>query len=241
MKISRSGVAAVLVAIFGWTATPVQALTGAEVISRARTYLRDTSSDASRQRFSDSDLLGFLNDGQREANSYAWLMKSSYTFTLSGGTTEYAMPSDFMATWRVEYSRKKLDQTSINELDAMSITWKSASGTPQRYYLYTATTTLMGFQPAPTTLTTATVTVYYIQRTQDLTSSSQTPFNAWTQMQPYHSALSYYIAYRGLWLVGDTNLADRYYQEWSAFIEMMRTGMIKMPDYNPGAAGRRTQ
>lgn len=237
----RSGVAAVLIAIFGWTATPVHALTGAEVISRARTYLRDTSSDASRQRFSDSDLLGFLNDGQREANSYAWLMKSSYTFTLSGGTTEYAMPSDFMATWRVEYARKKLDQTSINELDALSIGWKSASGTPQRYYLYTATTTLMGFQPAPTTLTTATVTVYYIQRTQDLTSSSQTPFNGWTQMQPYHSALSYYIAYRGLWLVGDTSLADRYMQEWSGFIEMMRTGMLKMPDYNPGAAGRRTQ
>lgn len=241
MKISRPGVAAVLIAIFGWTATPVHALTGAEVISRARIYMRDTSSDASRQRFSDSQLLGFLNDGQREANSYAWLLKSSYTFTLSGGTTEYAMPSDFMATWRVEYARKKLDQTSINELDAMSIAWKTASGTPQRYYLYTASTTVMGFQPAPTVLTTSTVTVYYIQRSQDLTSASQTPFNGWDQLQSYHSALAYYIAYRGLFTVGDTTLAGTYLQEWSAFIEMMRTGMIKMPDYNPGAAGRRSQ
>lgn len=217
------------------------ALTAADVIAKARIFLRDTSSDSARQRYSDTDLLGFLNDGQREANSYAWLLKSSYTFTLSGGTTEYAMPSDFMATWRVEYARKKLDQTSINELDANSVSWKTASGTPQKYYLYTASTTLMGFQPAPTVLTTATVTVYYIQQPTDLTSTASTPFNGWVQLQPYHSSLAYYIAYRGLFTIGDTTLADRYYQEWSGFIEMMRTGMIKMPDYNPGAQGRRTQ
>lgn len=227
--------------VIGWTAAPSYALTAAQVISKARTYLRDTSSDSTRQRFSDSDLLGFLNDGQREANSYAWLLKSSYTFTLSGGTTEYAMPADLMATWRVEYNNRKIDQTSLNELDANSIGWKTASGIPQRYYLYTATTTVMGFQPAPTVLTTATVNVYYLQRTTELSSTSATPFNGWNQLQSYHSALAYYIAYRGLWVVGDTTLATQYFQEWTGWIEIMRTGMIKMPDYNPGAAGRRSQ
>jgi hypothetical protein len=227
--------------VTAWLSAPVYALTASEVIDRARVYLRDTSSDSSRQRYSDTQLLAWLNDGQREANSFAWILKSSYSFTLSNGTTEYALPSDFVATWRVEYSRRKLDQTSINELDAMSIGWKSASGTPQKYYVYFASTTLLGIYPAPSSSSTGTVTVFYIQQTSDLTSTSQTPFNAWSQLSHYHPSLAYYIAYRGLWSIGETSLAERYYAEWSSWVEAMRTGMLKMPDFNPGLQGRREQ
>src|SRR6266446_5275970 len=100
-------------------------LTSADVLSRARVYLRDQSTAANRQQFPDSALLQFLSDGQREANAQNWLIQSSYTFTLAQGTTEYAAPSDFMATMRVWFkpaggSFIKLDQTSMDQLDAQS-------------------------------------------------------------------------------------------------------------------------
>lgn len=221
------------------SATSAHALTAANIIDRSRTYMRDVSNDSARQRYSDQQLLDFINDGQREANGFAWLMKSSITFQLQGGTTEYSLPSDFMATWRVELQLRRLEQTSMNQEDANSIGWRSSRGPPQRYYLYTSTSPWIGFVPAPTITSTGTVTIYYIQQTQDMTSTSQTPFSGWVQLTPYHSALAYYVAYRALWTIGDTDLAERYYAEWAAWIEVMRTGMAKMPDFNPGLQGRR--
>ena len=140
------------------------ALTTAQVITRARSYLRDTSSDTTRQQFSDATLLGWVNDGTQEANSYSWVLRSSMTFTLAAATTEYALPDNFLATWRVEFSGRKIDQTSINELDTLSIGWKSARGPPQKYYLYTSTATWIGFTPVPTSASTGTVAIYYMDR-----------------------------------------------------------------------------
>lgn len=227
----------VILGVTAYMARPVLALTAAEVISRARSYLRDTSSDSTRQQFSDSTLLGWVNDAQQEANSFAWVLRSSTTFTLAAGTTEYALPSDFLATWRVEYRSRKLDQTSINELDATSLGWKSASGVPQKYYLYVASATWIGFTPAPISTSTGTVSVFYIAQPATLTSTSATPFNGWPQLVPYHPAIAYYVAYRGLSSIGDSALAGTYYQEWSNWIEIMRTGLLKMPDFNPGFKG----
>ena len=221
-------------------ATGAYALTASEIISRARTFLRDTSSSAARQRYSDTQLLGFLNDCQREANSFAWILRSSYTFTLSGGTTEYALPSDFQATWRATYKNRKLDQTSQNELDAKSINWQAVSGEVNSYYIYIATSPWIGFYPAPVASSTGTATVHYLQSTTDMTSTSETPWNAWRQLSPYHSGLSYCVAHRGLWTIGDP-LADKYLAEWNQWISVMKFGIMQTPDFNPGFQGRREE
>lgn len=215
------------------------ALTASEIITRARVLLRDTSSDTDRQRYSDAQLLSWVNDAQREANSFAWILRSSYTFTLSGGTTEYFLPSDFQATWRVTYKNKKIDQTSHNELDAISVAWQNASGEVQKYYVYIATSPKMGFYPAPVAASTGTAVVYYLQRPTELTATSETPWNAWSQLSTYHSGLAYYVAYRGLLTIGETTLAGPYLQEWNQWISVMRQGVMQTPDFNPGMQGRR--
>lgn len=215
------------------------ALTAAEIITRARLLLRDSSSDTTRQRFSDAQLLNLLNDAQREMNSLAMVQKASFTFTLTGGTTEYPLPTDFLTAWRVLHKDRKMEQTSFDAEDAQSEAWMTASGTPQRYYIYAATTPVIGFIPAPTTVSTGTAVVYYIQQTTDMTADTETPFSGWVQAIPYHSALAYFVTYRGLWLLGDIQLADRYAQEWALWIESARTGLINKPDYNPSFTGGR--
>lgn len=231
-------------------ATPSRAttLTASDVLSRARVYLRDQSTSANRQQFPDSTLLQFLSDGQREANAQNWLLQSSYTFTLTLGTTEYATPSDFMATMRVWYSPPggsgfiKLDQTSFDQLDAQSAGWTSATGQPTRYYLDRTlpTNVNIGFFPAPSvSSSTGPVIVYYTQQTLDVSTTTQVPFNGNFIMQPYVSALAYYVAYRGFATVEETEQANVYLQFWVNFLGLMRQGIYKTPDYNPGFVGQR--
>lgn len=237
---------ALLVVVHGWSWSTT--LTASDVLSRARVYLRDQSGTAARQQFSDTTLLQFLSDGQREANAQNWLLISSYTFTLTRGTTEYAAPADFMATYRVWYqppgsSFIKIDQTSMDQLDAQAAGWTSAAGPPTKYYLDKSPGSgyvNLGFFPAPSVSnSTGPVIVYYVQQTADCATTSCTPFNGNLYLQPYVSSLAYYVAYRGFQSVEETELANTYLQYWASFLQLMHQGMGKMPDYNPGFVGQR--
>lgn len=232
-------VAAVL--LTWWLAIPSYALTASEIISQARILLNDSSSDTGRQRFSDTQLLQFLNDGQREANVFSWVLRSSYTLTLTGGTTEYALPTDFLTTWRATLNGSKLDQTSFNQLDAESTGWQVARALrPTKYYVYLASTSVIGFFPAPTT-STGTVAVYYIQQPLEITSLSSSPWNGWLILSPYHSGLIYYVAYRGYMTLLNDKVAMTYFNEWTLYVNSLKEATLKMPDFNPGMAGRRSQ
>lgn len=217
-------------------------MTASDILTRARVNIKDQSTTVNnRQQFSDATLLTFLNDGQREANNFAWLLQDIYTFNLSSGTREYALPSDFLATDRVLYNNVKLQQTSLNELDSQSLGWLNATGTtPQKYYLYRTTYTLMGFSPKPYgVFTSTTVTVYYIKQPIELTSTTDTPWNGWNTLVPYHTALVYYVTYRAFKVLEENDLANMYYQEWSIAVDAMRKGVYTMPDFNPGFIGQR--
>lgn len=218
------------------------ALTAAQIISSARIYLGDNSNSPTRQQFTDANLLSFLNDGVREANAQNWILQSTYAFALSGGTTEYALPDNFVATQRVLFNNKKIDATSLNELDANSVGWKTQNGTPIKYWLdYFVTPTNIGFYPAPVTSSTGPVIVYYVQQPTELTLTSQVPYNGWTMMTPYHSGLVYYICYRAYMAQEDMEKAPIYLNDWQISLQLMRVGLYKQPDFNPGMAGRREQ
>lgn len=220
-------------------------LSASDILSRARTFIKDQSTAANRQQFSDAQLLQFASDGQREANAQNWLLQSSTTITLVGGTTEYALPSDFMFPNRVWYQQpgqpsSKLPASSMNDLDARTPGWITVSGVPLAYYIDMSTGTVyMGFYPAPTTTSTGPVTVYYVQNPTDLTVTTQVPFNGWLALQPYVSALSYYVAYRAYLTEEETDLASPYLQYWVNFLGLMRQGINRQPDFNPPAGALR--
>lgn len=174
-------------------------------------------------------------------------MQSSYTFTLVGGTTEYAMPVDFLFANRVWYLQpsqpyQKLPASSMNDLDARTPGWLNVSGVPINYYMDMSTGTVyMGFYPAPTTTSTGPVIVYYVQNTADMTTSNQAalPFNSWNAMQPYTSALPYYMAYRAYLTLEEDDLANEYLKYWVNFLLIMRQGVNRQPDFNPPAGALR--
>jgi hypothetical protein len=86
------------------------------------------------------------------------------------------------------------------------------------------------------------VIVYYVQNTQDLFSTNEAaiPFNGWLALQPYVSALPYYMAYRAYLDLEEDDIAKIYYQEWIQFMQVMRQGINRQPDFNPGAGALRS-
>lgn len=222
------------------------AMTASEILSRARINLKDQGTSSDRKSFTDATLLQYVSDGQREANSYAWLLIQRYTFTLTANTTEYALPSDFIASQRVLYRRGttwlKLEQTSFNQLDAESSGWMGISaGIPNKYYIYMTTTPVIGFVPAPSSASTGTIQLDYVASTIDVTSTSDTPFNGFAILTPYHSALVYYVTCRGYQVLEEGELAQPYCDLWNQAIVTMMKGLLKQPDFNPGFGGRRNQ
>ena len=223
-----------------YAVSPSYSMTTAEILARVRVNIKDQSTIYNRQRFTDATLINFLNDGQREGNILAWLLQDRITLPIVSGTQEYNLPADFLATDRVLFNNVKLDQTSLSKLDTDTVGWAAATGAvPQKYYLYRATSTILGLVPKPLNPTILTLTVYYIKQPLEITSTSQTPWNGWNSLTPYHSALIYYVTYRAFRVMEEPTLADPYYQEWANSIEMMRKGVYTMPDFNPGFSGQR--
>lgn len=223
------------------------AMTVSDILSRARYFLKDQSASASRQQFTDAVLETYVSDGQREANAYAWLLQQRTSITLVPGTTEYSLPTNFMAMQRVIYKKGsnswiKLDQTSFNQLDADSSGWMSiSSGTPTRYYVYLTTAPVIGFVPCPNSASTGTVQMDYVITSNDVTTTTETPFNGFAILAPYHSALAYYVVCRAYKQVEEYELAQPFCDEWTQSIATMRSGLLKQPDFNPGFSGRRNQ
>lgn len=223
-------------------------LTAGDVLSRARVYLRDQSTSANRQQFPDATLLQFLSDGQREANAQNWLLVNIFKIALSTGVGEYVAPDDFIGTLRVWFTPPggtaiKIDQTSLEQLDAQSSNWATAQGVPTSYYIdrtgssASSSSVYIGVFP-PVETSTGTLNVFYIQNAKDVASTSAIPFNGQLVLQPYVSALSYYVAYRGFLSVEETDLANAYLQYWITFLAIMRQGTTKTPDFNPGFIGQ---
>jgi hypothetical protein len=238
----------VLALIIGGTSPSHAVLLASDLIARARTLVKDSATQANRQQFSDTQYLYWASDGQREANAQNWILQSSYTFTLIGGTTEYPMPYDFMFPNRIWYQQPgqpftKLPASSMNDLDARSPGWINVQGTPISYYIDMSTGTVyLGFYPAPTTASTGPVIVYYVQSTLDLTAANESaiPLNTWNALQPYVSALPYYMAYRAYLTLEETDIAKEYLNYWVNFLLIMRQGINRQPDFNPPAGALRS-
>jgi len=225
-------------------------LAASDLISRTRTLLKDASLTANRQQFSDAQYLAWASDGQREANALNWLLQSSVTITLTNNVQEYAMPADFMFANRVwanipaSQPWQKIPASSMNDLDARYPGWFNVTGGPPIAYFSDMSegTVFLGFYPIPVNPSTGTVLIYYVQNTVDLSASNESaiPFNGWVVLQPYVSALTYYMAYRAYITLEETELAQVYYKEWINFLMVMRQGLNRQPDFNPAAGALRS-
>lgn len=220
------------------------ALQLSEIRSAARLRLRDTTTDATYQRFTDSDLNAIINEGQRDFVNRTTLLTNTTTFGLVNDTAKYVMPVDFMVPVRVTVVNKMLTETSYNELDQDQLDWTIRNSTPTSYFMHNVSTGVkqiqMGFYPMPSTTTaTSAVDVFYLQQVTALNSDTDVPFNDKRFAYIYHDVLVDY-ATAICWLIqGRADYAKAYLDLYGAAIETARKNLGLMPNYNPALRGDR--
>ncbi len=228
----------ILTLLLMMTAGYAQALTLSDMRTDCRVMVRDTGSN--RQRFSDAQLLRFLNEGQKNTNQHIWPIRKSYEFALTNGTTYYELPSDYLHTLRVTRDHLIVPEKSVKALDNKT-EWEDVEGLPINYFLRfssrTATSSKIGFYPFPVTGSTGTARVDYIAQVTDMSADSDTPFNGIGELQPYGFQVSLYCAYRASMVDGQFQIAQAYFAEYQSWLKRMGEDAVARPNYNPSAFG----
>ncbi len=220
---------------FIFICSPAHGITWGTIRNDCRVLITDDG--ATRNRFSNAQLLRFGNEGQKDLIQYAKPIRKSYEFELVAGTTYYSAPSDFISVERLTRSYQVLKEESIKSLDK-SQQWQTVGGLPIAYYVNHSSRTLIGFYPFPTnSSSTGTIRMEYNAQATDLSADADSPFNSITELQPYGYLLSFYCAYRASLIDAQTVQAQAYYAEYKRGSDMLASDAFSRPNYRPGAVG----
>lgn len=210
-------------------------LTLSTIRDDCRVLVQDTGS--SRRRFSDAQLLRFVNEGQKDLVMWAKPIRKPYTFELVAGTTYYSMPSDFLSVERLTRSHQVLKEESIKSLDK-GLQWQTVAGLPIAYYLNHSSRSLIGFYPFPgTTSSTGTIRMEYNATAVDFSADANEPFNGIDELQPYGYLIAFYCGYRASLVDGQGTQAQAYYAEYRRGSDMLANDAFARPNYRPQASG----
>lgn len=206
-----------------------------QLIGLSRQYLGDSPFYTPIPKLSDRRITDYLNEGQRFAASYEWMLVRRTTFSLLANTTEYALPVDFQTVNKLYLNGKPLPETTLDALDADGVNWLLPSGTANKYYVRFATVSVIGFIPWPTSsVLPLNVVMDYKSQVQDMVSLLDVPFNGSPEFAGLHSALCKYVAYRYLLSTGQIQAADVWGREYLSDIKRMIQIIEVKPNYRPG-------
>jgi hypothetical protein len=225
-----------------------KALTLAEIRNQIRVNMRDTNTDTSTQRYSDSILNTQINAIQGDINNFTWSVESSSSYVLTPNTTYYSLPSNFLGMKRVLFKDKNGASIQLSEYSEKQVTdttpnyERSSIGAPTRYFTRqskSAGTALeICYLPIPPNTSTGTVRMDYAVQVTDLSGDSDVPFNGLSTLYPYHEAIVYGVTSRLKFIEGKASEAQTYEILFEAEEQSMKSGSGTMPNFRPsGSAG----
>lgn len=217
------------------------ALNVSEIRNNIRIIIKDT--DSSRRRYSDTQLLTMINEGQKDVSNSTWMVWKSTTITLVSGTTYYDIPTDVIEIARLTREYKVVEETTFDKLDsdAAGSAWELISGTPVEYFQDSTQPDKIGIKPFPaTSASTGTLRMQYIAQPVDLSSDSDVPYNGYYRYYPYHDLITYYVVTRIFMLEGDVNKIGPYSQLYESRVQMVKDKVGSKLNYLPGFSGTRT-
>ena len=222
------------------------ALNLGQLRTELRRNLRDT--DATRRRYSDSTLLDYINESQREIVNATWLADKTTVYVLVPNTTYYDLPSDLLAVHQVYFKNKQgqtieLDEDSQKGLYDKNPDWeKDSIGTPNEFWVSNPTSPVVtstanlriSFISIPNNLSTGTVTIWYYSKCADLSSDSDIPFDGRSLLFSYHMAIVYQATAKIKFSERKTDEANLYLQLFVNYVNEIKSNLGKMPDYSSG-------
>lgn len=220
--------------LFLWVSV-AHALTLTQLITQVRQNIRDTATSASLQRYSDSIITGYLNEGQRDVVNQTWVISKSTAITLVAGTTYYSLPTDLIAIQRVTQEYESLPEVTLEQQDADAnySAWESTGGAPTYFFQDKSQTNKIGIAPYPTSGNTGTLRIIYFAYATDLSGSSDEPYLALDRFDGWHDLLVLYATYRILYIEAMWDKARAFKEQYDARVMLLRQNYGARPQLVP--------
>lgn len=215
----------------------LNALTLGEIRTDVRSLITD--GQGTRQRFSDSELNNWINEGQRVTDAATLCTYKKLTFDLQIGVTYYNLPSDFLDIIRVTRTFLSLQELTPAGLDGRSAEWENQSGLPTYYFINFSSRTRIGFAPFPMLSSdTETIRVEYRAYNPTMTSDSDIPFGGIVEFFPFHYSLTYYAAFKASMVDERDNKSKVFMESYTSMNKLMKDQCISRPNYRPQMIGK---
>ena len=207
-------------------------ITMSTVTTRVRLIIDEPISINGTIRYSTSTLNQMVNTAQQLMCLSTLALETYAEQSLTGGTTEYLIPTNCIAITRVTIDLDDgngamyIPQKTVHHLDSdHGKSWSVQSSTPTLYYLRNR---YIGFYPAP--ISNPTVRVWYVKIPATMTLGSDYIFDGFTQLEIYWEALASYVAYKILLAEGRTMLLDNLASEYTGAINAIKSWINLKPD-----------
>lgn len=229
------------------TGVTAQALSLSDVENRVRLNVRDTATDTSLQRYSDTIIDRIINDGQRDVVNQTWCLDKTTADNLVVGTTFYQLPTDLIAIKFVYYRDTSSNTLELQEKNERSFRqsnpdWQKQTGKPVNYFVRTSTHSNTTYEyavyPIPSTSSQlGTITIDYYSQSTDMSNDSDIPFDSLSAMVPYHDALVNYATARIKIIEGKMDEANIYIQMYNSDLQNINSKFGARPNWNPSFSG----
>jgi hypothetical protein len=144
------------------------------LVSEIATRVKRQFGDEANIQISDSDIIRWVNDAQREITVEQNLLQAKATASSVVGQVEYTIPTDTLTLRSVKFQGRKLQPMSLNEADEaipdLDDTANYPSGTPSSFWVWANNISLY---PKPDTV--QTLEIYYTRQPAAVTATSDEP------------------------------------------------------------------
>jgi hypothetical protein len=224
-----------------WVSAPLFALNLGEIRDQIRQQVRDT--DSTRRRYSDTVLLNFINEIQRDFVNRTWSVVKSSGYILTQNTTYYDLADDTIAINFIYFTNQSgsismLDERLERSFRQANPDFEREGGTPVEYLVRTstsgATPLQIGYTPTPNSATsTGTVRIEYISQVTALSSDSDVPFEGYEPLVPYHDSLIWGVAAKIMFIENQVNKANSFLAIYNDLIGLSSNRLGRAPNYVP--------
>lgn len=168
-----------------------------EIRDEIRRLVSDTSTDTSRQTWSDAILNTRIDAAHEKIACITKCIETRYTDSLVSGTSEYALPSYYLEVISVavkdnDGNWKQLIKSSENELDIQDSGWRDRDGSNlTNFYIRNG---YIGIYPNPDYASTNGLRVDMYRRPTAFTADTDIPFDSNNELYAFHDILAYEVA-----------------------------------------------
>jgi hypothetical protein len=186
-----------------------------DLLSRARVFL----DEATAVRWTDAQLLRFLNDGLMDLCAKAQCYQGTESITLGANTVEYTPTTSYISVVHVICNPATGTGWGLQKANVRSRgTVGQESDVPKYWYEFGGK---IGIFPAYTTVTTQTATAYLAKRPSVLLAATAIPTPA-----VFDKALVYYVASQGYLLDRRIVESNNYFILYSQEIDRFRKDFV---------------